>query len=184
MPINTTRYAEWIRLDDSEILHVDVRFEDCASLLPFLRACNLQFDCTEIESRGEDILSGNNRRPSSCRSIAIRCDQPANTIATGLESRRLASRCNRSFKEALPPCPINVKMGNRLTWPVRRSGTDESCMRNPVPHGSGKTARRNAQGPLARRRSGYRCRFYFAGTGTHPKGRFVLAAGRSPTVAA
>jgi hypothetical protein len=49
------RYAEWIRLDDSEILHVDVRLEDCAALLPFLRASGLKFDSAQTESRGEEV---------------------------------------------------------------------------------------------------------------------------------
>jgi hypothetical protein len=55
MAENQIRFSEWIRLDDNDILHVDVQLRDCASLLPFLRACNLQFDCTELESGGEDV---------------------------------------------------------------------------------------------------------------------------------
>ena len=55
MPIKQIRYSEWIRLDDAEVLHVDVQLPDCATLLPFLRGCGLAFDCTEMESRGEVV---------------------------------------------------------------------------------------------------------------------------------
>jgi hypothetical protein len=53
--IKKIRYAEWIRLDDAGNLHVDIQLPDCSALLPFLRACNLQFDCKELESRGEEV---------------------------------------------------------------------------------------------------------------------------------
>jgi hypothetical protein len=56
VPINKTKYAEWIRLDDAGILHVDVDLGDCDLLLPFLRACNLEFDCAERDSKGEEVV--------------------------------------------------------------------------------------------------------------------------------
>ncbi|HEX4144767.1 MAG TPA: hypothetical protein VHY91_14775 [Pirellulales bacterium] len=56
MSIRKFRYAEWIRLDDSGILRIDVQLEDCATLLPFLRACNLEFDCVQTESRDEEVV--------------------------------------------------------------------------------------------------------------------------------
>ena len=55
VPIKRVRYAEWIRLDDSEILHVNVQFQDCGTLLPFLRASNLQFDFAEHDLEGEQL---------------------------------------------------------------------------------------------------------------------------------
>ena len=56
MSIKKMKYAEWIRLDDAGVLHLDVELPDCGSLLPFLRACNLEFDCTETASRGEEVI--------------------------------------------------------------------------------------------------------------------------------
>jgi hypothetical protein len=52
---NKINYAEWIRLDDAGILRVDVHLADCGTLLPFLRACDLEFECTETDARGEEV---------------------------------------------------------------------------------------------------------------------------------
>jgi hypothetical protein len=49
------KYAEWIRLDAAAMLHIDVQLADCGKLLPFLRANKLHFECTELETLGEQV---------------------------------------------------------------------------------------------------------------------------------
>ena len=86
------RYAEWIRLDDDGILRVDVQLADCGTLLPFLRACKLQFDCDELESKGEEVTFEPGTTVQQVYAALVRFDELNNGQSSSPESMQPSGR--------------------------------------------------------------------------------------------
>jgi hypothetical protein len=88
MPVSQIRYSEWSCLDDAGVLHVDVQLPDCATLLSFLRGCGLAFNCTELESGGEEVTFRAGTTVHQVHAALVQFDGPSRQVSYRLVKNR------------------------------------------------------------------------------------------------